>query len=96
MKTIPKKVDVLGHSVSVSRAKLDDCHGQFVIDDKSGKAKIQLCKELDPDYSEKILFHELVHAALHFSGVVETLTDIQEEAVVRAMEHGIFPLYERK
>ena len=96
MSKIPRKIEVMGHTVTVSRREIPDCHGEFWIDDATGKARIALDKGMDSAYSEKILFHELVHAVLHFSGAIETLTDEQEESIVRAMEHGLFPLYQRK
>ena len=90
--SLPKQVYLLGNRIAVSRAVLPDAHGLFTISDKTGLGNIQICDELLPAYAEKILFHELVHAVLHFSGVVELLTDEQEEAVVCAIEHGLFPL----
>ena len=96
MKKIPRRIDVMGHPITVTRRNIPDAFGEFWIDDESGKARIALDKGMDSEYSEKILFHELVHAVLHFSGAIETLSEEQEEAIVRAMEHGLFPLYQRK
>ena len=48
----------------------------------------------NPD-PERILFHECVHAAIGFSGLTEILSGEQEEAIVRALEFGLYPAYIR-
>lgn len=93
---IPKKIKVLGQEVSISRKKLKDCYGTFEIDDKSGKGKIAIDKDIDDEHAESILLHETIHAILHFSGVVEHLSEELEESIVVALQNGLSPLYQQR
>jgi hypothetical protein len=42
-----------------------------------------------------VLFHEMLHAALYISGASEGLTYNKEESIVLALEHAMFPFFER-
>lgn len=45
---------------------------------------------------EQTLFHELCHMLLFLSGHSFKLTEEDEEAIVRALEHGVLQLYKRR
>lgn len=40
---------------------------------------------------EQTMLHELIHATLYVSGHSEQLDSKQEEAIVRALENGLYP-----
>ena len=94
--SLPRKIKIYGHDIKVSRKKLDDCYGTFHIDDKSGDGKICIDKSIDDAHSESVLLHEVIHACLSYSGVVEHLNDALEESIVVALQNGLGPLYERR
>jgi hypothetical protein len=81
-------IDVLGRRYKVKVAKFTkDLHG----DCDNDKAVIRLNRRY-PDTLSEALVHETLHAILHQSGVRFLLdsTDGLEEAIVRAIEHGLF------
>lgn len=80
-------IDVLGRPYQVKVAKFTkDLHG----DCDNDKAVIRLNRRY-PDTLTEALVHETLHAILHQSGVRFLLdsTDGLEEAIVRAIEHGL-------
>jgi hypothetical protein len=49
---------------------------------------VDLTAVREPD---QILFHEMIHAALAYSGLVDLLTDEVEEAICSCLEQNLFP-----
>ena len=87
-----EQVSVCGREVSITYQRdLDDCDGCFYPDE--AEIHVDLEASRDPD---QILFHELLHAALAFSGVSDLLTESSEEALVSCLEQNIFPLVRLK
>lgn len=61
----------------------------------SRSKKIRVNSRMPAKEQESTLFHELCHAVLGASGVSHTLTEGQEEAIVTALEHGLWPIVKR-
>ena len=75
-------LEVLGETYTVVTLPLpDDEHGQCDCEKKIIK--------LNCDAPPATLLHELLHAILFESGLSFVLEDRTEEAVVRAIEHGL-------
>lgn len=87
---IPKLIKVLGQTIKVQRAKLqEDEFGEYIQHKKIIKISI------DSKYEEArlTLFHEACHAALHLSGLSEMLPSTQngpdlEEAIIICLENA--------
>ena len=94
--SLPKKIKIYGHDLKVTRKKLDDCFGTFHVDEKTGGGKICIDKNIDEAHAESVLLHEVIHACLSYSGVVEHLSEALEESIVVALQNGLGPLYERR
>lgn len=54
---------------------------------------IKIDKKLKGADLELTLMHEIFHAILHVSGWSEKLGSKTEEGIVRALEHGLSPLF---
>jgi len=93
---LPTEVVVMGITIPVSRDVLPDSHGLFDIDERTGKCEIKIDSVLTDEYAEEILFHEITHAVLHFSGLDAALKNDLDESVVKALQLGLYPLYRRK
>jgi len=88
---IPSSVMIGGIRFQIVCQKIDDGdYGRMIFDDRKiiistiCLAKAQLIRET--------LRHEILHAALHVSGV-SFLERYDEEALVRAMDHIFFPAW---
>lgn len=82
---------ILGHKYRIVEEVCASDSGTCDTDTKT----IMLNKKDTLANKRATLFHELCHAALHVGGVSFVLTDEVEEAVVRAIEHGVYPLIEQ-
>lgn len=91
MSKLPKTLPILGHDVSILNVALDEDYADA--DDVRREIRVDLVKHkkdsVDPEFS---LFHEVLHIALGLSGVSEVLDDKHEEAVVKCLENGLWPL----
>lgn len=90
-------IQILGTTWTLSRGSHteDDlrCFGETDTHDRS----IALFTRPHEDYPtrgpvEQTLLHEVLHAILHVSGTSNLLPGGTEEAVVTALEHGLWPL----
>lgn len=98
--TKPKAVSVMGIPYRIEYApELRDDKGEELFADTDGPGRLIRVSNKQNDTADKFegtLFHELVHAVFHVTGISEILGDKKEEAVVLALEHGLAPLYKRK
>lgn len=89
----PSKLVILGnpvivrYTVPISAPEL----GTFETS-PTGDLVISLCPDLDEEILRKVLLHECVHAILHISGLTNLVTDQIEEAIVTAIENGLYPI----
>ncbi len=88
---MPKYIIVFGRKIKIKYCdSLDGLHGDFNPD--------KLLIRIDSTNSEKeqriTLLHEVLHASLALGGVSELLSPELEEAIVRNLEYGVFPLVE--
>lgn len=93
----PSSVQVFGHKVRivychVMPKTLTDSFGVTYFDTK----RIYISLEQPRDEMERTLFHEFCHMVLFLSGHSFNMKEDDEEAVVRALEHGLYPLYKRR
>lgn len=93
----PSKVTLFGVSIKIiyctQMPKQDqDCMGLTYYTEKY----IYINLEQTRAEMEQTLFHEFCHMLLFLSGHSFRLSEEDEEAVVRAMEHGVLQLYKRK
>lgn len=89
---VPVLVPIGPHLVSVRYAKAldDNDYGAFCPETQQISVSKSRCAS--PDDVFKTCFHEMLHAALWFTGWGRYLTPRQEEAVVTALEFCIGPL----
>lgn len=92
---IPTHIMILGKKIRTRKPKkLVDESGQelFGLFDHD-KMIIYVSKSKDHNIHSTFL-HEILHAILFISGHNETLEHEQEEAIIRAIEHGLYPILE--
>lgn len=93
----PSSLKVFGHTIKILYChkmpkNYMDCYGVCFFNEK----RIYLSLDQPKDELERTLFHELCHMFLWLSGHRFKLNDEDEEALVRALEHGVLPLYKRR
>ncbi len=96
-KGFPSKIHVFGYDVEIIYCsempkRIGDVFGITYQNEK----KILINLDQDLKEMEKTVFHEICHMVLFLSGHKFAMEEGQEEAVVRALEHGLLPLYKRK
>lgn len=82
---IPSVVNVLGQPYRIVREKIEDFGGC----DSDAKI-ITIRKGLRSENRQKTLLHETLHAVLAESGHAFQMGEGAEEAVVRAIENGLY------
>ena len=82
---IPRSVFVLGREYRVRRKRMKN----FAECDDDAET-IWLRSGLKGEVAEQSLMHEIIHGILFRSGTKFQLDDKQEEAIVRALEHGLW------
>jgi hypothetical protein len=82
---IPRSVVILGREYKVRRKRMTEF--ALCCDDSE---RIYLRSGLKGDAADQSLLHEVIHATLFRSGSKFQLEPKQEEALVRALEHGIW------
>ena len=82
-----EQISICGREVTIEYSHdLEDCDGCFYQDE--GQIQVDLSATRSPD---QILFHEMIHAALAYSGLVDLLTLESEEAICSCLEQNLFP-----
>lgn len=89
---LPSSVSILGRELKVTVTNLKGLHGDFSLD----KSLIRIHQSVPVESAKDTLFHEMIHAALAISGHNEMLTEGQEEAIVRMMEHAFSGYFDIK
>lgn len=93
MKKLPASINIGGREIKIVVKKLKKAHAEYGADEYT----VYIDPEtLERDDCEQYLFHELVHAALHVSGVDNILDIRTEEAICWSLQHMLFPVYKRK
>lgn len=82
---IPRSIVILGREYQIRRKRMRD----FACCDDDTET-IYLRSGLKGDAAEQSLLHEVIHGILFRSGGKFQLDERQEEAIVRALEHGIW------
>lgn len=90
----PKKVIVLGTEFKVEYIDDLPC-GQYG-ECQGWERKIKLSSKMSKKDMDASLMHEIIHAIFHVTGWSEKLGSEEEEGIVRALEHGLGPLYKFK
>lgn len=83
---LPASISILGKTFKVTVTSLRGLHGDCDIDKKI----IRVNQNSSIEDARETLFHESLHAAFAVSGLKEIITDEQEEAIVRMIEHSIY------
>lgn len=96
-KGFPSKIHVFGYDVEIIYCDemprgASDTLGLMYHNEK----KIFINLDQDLREMDKTVFHEICHMVLFLSGHRYAMEEGQEEAVIRALEHGLLPLYRRK
>lgn len=89
----PTKVSVLGTIYTVKYLVPRSMDGNLGSTDTD--AKLIKIRKPTPDtieIAQSTLLHEMIHAALHQSGLSQLLSEKNEEAIVRMLEDFMFPL----
>ena len=86
--SVPRSVTVGGIRLDV---RLEHLEGEYFGKYRHDRREIVLSDEMAEEDAIATLHHELMHAALKIGGVAEVLTEEQEEAVVRCLEHLFLP-----
>ena len=86
---MPKYIIIFGKKIKIKYCDdMDGLHGEFIFD----KMLIRI-NRMDCQKEQRLtLAHESLHASLAIGGVCELLSPELEEAIVRNIEHGFFPL----
>jgi Zn-dependent peptidase ImmA (M78 family) len=82
-------IQILGHVIEVQRIPLEDLHGFYSSEDKL----IVINSNYPIESQQQTLFHEILHASLFISGTKFLLDNKQEEAIVRALESALYPIF---
>ena len=96
-KGLPSFISIYGYDVEILYCTVmpkgyDDTFGITYHNEK----RIYINLDQPRDEMERTVFHEICHMVLFLSGHKYAMEDGQEEAVIRALEHGLLPLYRRK
>lgn len=89
---IPSQVMIGNRKIRVIVKKLKQAHAEYDSDDYAVYIDPATLAREDCD---SYIFHELVHAALHISGVDNVLDIKQEEAICWALQHLLYPVYRK-
>lgn len=90
---LPSSVVIGGIRFAIVSDKIDDGdYGRMIFDER--KIIINTVCFSKASLLRETLRHEIMHAALHVSGV-SFLERYDEEALVRAMDHIFFPAWEQ-
>lgn len=89
---LPESVQIGSQTILIRVAKLKDAFAEY----NTETYTVTVDPDTDPSRVEMYMFHELVHASLHVSGVDQVLELRVEEAICWALQHQLFPLYNRK
>jgi hypothetical protein len=86
---LPKAVDVLGHTFAIQY------YDEMINGELAGLMDPvkKVIHVLNDDELEVTLLHEIIHAVLFVSGHSFTLGPAMEEALVRALEAGLGPIF---
>lgn len=87
----PESVNILGQVFRIKYVK----RLKGGLGETRNDKRVILIKECSEAEMEATLFHEIIHAVLFISGlsfVIDPDQEGAEEAVVRALEHGLMPL----
>ncbi len=82
---IPREVNIQGVTYKVRRKQMKD----YGFCDWTNKV-IYLKTGMSTQMAEETFLHECLHAILYQSGINFQMDDKFEEAVVRALEHGLY------
>jgi hypothetical protein len=85
----PKHLDILGHRFKIEYSN-EAINGNLAGACDGHGRKIYVW--LAPDW-QLTLFHEMVHAVLFLTGHSFRMSESEEEALVRALEHGLGPIF---
>lgn len=90
----PASITILGYIFEIKYVDdmPDGQHGEMDAD----KKVIKINTNSQGEELHATLFHEATHAALFLTGWNERLGEQEEEALVRALEHSLAPLYRLK
>lgn len=92
MKKLPKHVMIGGNKFRIVIGTLDNGdYGRMYFDER--KIVISTACLAKSSVLRETLRHEILHAALHISGV-SFLERYEEETLVRAMDHIFFPAWD--
>lgn len=88
----PTKVSILGTIYTVkylSARSMGDDYGETDPDNRLIRIRKPTPSTIES--TQATLFHEMLHASLHQSGLTHLLSDDNEEAIVRMLEQFVFP-----
>ena len=92
MKYRPTSISVAGVDFQIKYSKISE-YGLYELEDKI----IRIRNSLTDEQIFDTLMHECVHATLDMSGIAYMIDDDQkEEAIVRALENLLFPVYQQE
>lgn len=96
-KGFPSRVPIYGYDVEIIYCKdmprgYSNTFGLTYHNEK----RIYVNLDQNREEMERTVFHEICHMVLFLSGHKYAMEEGQEEAVIRALEHGLLPLYRRK
>jgi hypothetical protein len=85
---LPATIEICGHVIEVVGKPLVNDMGEFDIDEM----RIYIDTGRTPEQQLETLYHECIHAVLGLGGVAYALDEKTEEAIVRCIQYGLWPL----
>jgi hypothetical protein len=82
---IPRSISIMGRDYKIRRKRMKE----FALCDDDAET-IWLRSGLKGEMAEQSLLHEIIHGILFRSGSKFQIDDKLEEAITRALEHGIW------
>jgi hypothetical protein len=82
---IPRSISIMGRDYKIRRKRMKE----FALCDDDAET-IWLRSGIKGDVAEQSLLHEVIHGILFRSGSKFQIDDKLEEAIVRAIEHGLW------
>jgi len=86
---LPSTVNILSVPYTVEIGPLADPSD---FGESNGSERTIRIRDTSP-FHPSTLLHEICHQVLYVSGLTNLLTDELEEAIVTALEHGLFPYF---
>jgi hypothetical protein len=84
----PRSIKILGQKINIRYVKELICDEDEILHGSYNGDKFEILINKDSDI-HATLCHEIIHAALHISGITQRISIKEEESICTALENGL-------